>query len=206
MKARGFTLVEMLVAMLIFALIGMASHFVLSQMTSSDEISKEQQAALSELQFAMLMLERDVRQMVMRPVRAVQNDARGLYVLTDSSLLDSDTDGLAFVRAGWSNPNAQLPRSMLQPVVYRVRENMLQRVYNTYVDDVSARPFVQDLLPGVEDFRIEFEHQGQRLRNWQLEGQLPDVVIVRLTHEKYGLIERWFLTSGQGAVVDDEPA
>lgn len=203
MKARGFTLVELLVAMLIFALIGMASHFVLSQMTSSDQSSKERQAALSELQFTMLMLERDIRQMVMRPVRAVQNDASNVYVLTDGSLLDSDMDGLAFVRAGWSNPDAQLPRSMLQPVVYRVRENQLQRVYSTYVDDVSGRPFIQDLLPGVEDFRIEFEHQGERIRNWQQADTLPDVVIVRITHEDYGLIERWFLTSGQGAIVDD---
>ncbi|MGX5913339.1 type II secretion system minor pseudopilin GspJ [Aliidiomarina sp. Khilg15.8] len=204
MKTRGFTLVEMLVAMLIFALIGMASHFVLSQMLTSDERSQERQQALSELQFSMLMLERDIRQMVMRPVRAVQNDARDIFVMTDGSFLDSDMDGLAFVRAGWSNPDAQLPRSMLQPVVYRVRENVLQRVYNTYVDDVSARPFIQDLLPGVEDFRIEFEHQGQRMGDWQVAGQLPEVVIVSITHEDYGLIERWFLTSGQGAMVDEE--
>lgn len=197
MKNRGFTLVELLVAMLIFALIGLASYTVLSQMTNSDARSKERQQALNEVQFAMLMLERDVRQMMMRPVRAVPQEQRDIFVFTDGSMLDSDMDGLAFVRAGWSNPNAQLPRSSLQPVLYRVRENVLQRIYNTYVDDVSARPFVQDLLHGVEDFRISFLHDGETINTWNQPGQLPQVVVVQLTLEEYGYIERLLLTSGK---------
>lgn len=197
MKTRGFTLVELLVAMLIFALIGLASYTVLSQMTDSDARSKERQQALNEVQFAMLMLERDVRQMVKRPVRAVPQEQRDIVVVSDGRALDSDMDGLAFVRAGWSNPNAQLPRSTLQPVLYRVRDNILQRIYNTYVDDVSARPFVQDLLHGVEDFRISYLHDGETVTTWNQPGQLPQIVVVKLTLEEYGVIERLLLTSGK---------
>ncbi|RUO26430.1 type II secretion system protein GspJ [Aliidiomarina minuta] len=197
MRTRGFTLVELLVAMLIFALIGLASYTVLSQMTDSDARSKERQQALNEVQFAMLMLERDVRQMVRRPVRAVPQEQRDIFVLSDGRTLDSDMDGLAFVRAGWSNPNAQLPRSTLQPVLYRVRDNVLQRIYNTYVDDVSARPYVQDLLHGVEDFRIAYLHDGESINTWNRPGELPQIVVVQITLEEYGYIERLFLTSGK---------
>lgn len=199
-QARGFTLVELLLAMLIFAMIGLASAFVLNQMLVSDERSNERREHLQEMQFAMLMLERDIRQMVARPVRAQPSEQRSIYVLSDGRTTDSDADGLAFVRAGWSNPNAMLPRSMLQPVLYRLRENVLQRITADYVDDVSGRPYVQDLLADVEDFRVRFIHNGEETNEWSIPDALPEVIIVSLTTVEYGLIERWLLTSGEGAL------
>lgn len=199
-RTQGFTLVELLLAMLIFAMIGLASSFVLNQMLVSDERSNERREQLQDMQFAMLMLERDVRQMVARPLRAQPAEHRNIYVLSDGRTTDSDADGLGFVRAGWSNPNAMLPRSGLQPVMYRLRENVLQRLSSDYVDDVSGRPYEQDLLHGVEDFRIRFVHNGEETNNWSVPDALPEVVIVSLTTAEYGLIERWLLTSGEGAL------
>lgn len=199
-RQNGFTLIELLLAMLVFALLGLASAFVLNQMLNSDEISNQQREHLQEIQLAVLMLERDVRQMVARPLRAQPREQRSIYVLSDGRATDSDADGLAFVRAGWSNPNAILPRSSLQPVLYRLRDNVLQRVSADYVDDVSGRPHVQDLLANVEDFRVRFIHQGEELDEWAVHNALPEVVVVSLTTETYGLIERWLLTSGEGAL------
>lgn len=199
-RSAGFTLVELLLAMLIFALLGVASSFVLNQMLSSDERAYERRSQLQDMQFAMMMLERDVRQMVARPLRAQPEEARDLYLLHDGAATDSDADGLGFVRAGWSNPAAMLPRSQLQPVLYRLRENVLERISSDYVDDVSGRPQVQQLLTGVTDFRVSFVHQGEALEEWRVTGALPEVVIVTLTTEEYGAIERWLLTSGRGAL------
>lgn len=199
-QARGFTLVELLLAMLIFALIGLASAFVLNQMVQSDERAEGRRDQLQKMQMTMLLLERDVRQMVMRPLRQQPEEMRQIYVLSDGRYTDSDADGLAFVRAGWSNPNAMLPRSGLQPVVYRLRQNVLQRVTTDYVDDVSGRPRVQELLTGVEDFRIRFIHRGEQYTTWAITESLPEVVVVSITTEEYGLIERWLLTSGEGAL------
>jgi general secretion pathway protein J len=196
--AQGFTLVELLLAMLIFSMIGLASAFVLNQMLSSDERSQERRQALEELQFAMLLMERDVRAMVMRPLRAMPQDRRHLYVVNDGGATDSDADGLAFVRGGWSNPNAMLPRSTLQPVVYRLRDNVLQRMTTPYVDDASGRISIQDLLHGVEDFRVSFIHEGDEVADWNTQHTLPDAVLVQIVSEEYGRIERWFLVGGQG--------
>lgn len=199
-REQGFTLVELMLAMLIFAMIGLASAFVLNQMLVSDERSNERREHLQNMQFAMLMIERDVRQMVARPLRAQPSEQRSIYVVSDGRTTDSDADGLGFVRAGWSNPSAMLPRSNLQPVLYRLRENVLQRISADYVDDVSGRPYVQDMLHDVEDFRIRFLHNGEETTDWAVPDHLPEVVIVSLTTAEYGLIERWLLTSGEGAL------
>lgn len=197
-RQAGFTLIELMLAMLIFALIGIASSLVLNQMLDSDQRSSERREQLESLQFAMLLIERDVRQMVARPVRSVPQEYRNRYFTNDGRDIDSDGDGMAFVRAGWSNPGATLPRSMLQPVVYRVREGVLQRLSNEYVDDVSGRPRIQDLLEGVENFEVRMLHQGEEYERWAIPGDLPEVVIVRLTLADYGVVERWLLTSGRG--------
>lgn len=193
---RGFTLIEVLVAMSILAIIGLVSATVLTQMIDSEEVSKDRHERLSELQFAMVTLDRDVRQIVVRQVRAVPEEARRYYITNDAALIDSDSGGLAFVRAGWSNPDMMLPRSELQPVVYRVRDGVLQRIYRPFVDDVSGDEGVQDLLTGVESLEVSFQHAGEDYERWERPNTLPDLVIVRIELENFGVIERWLLTSG----------
>jgi general secretion pathway protein J len=90
-----------------------------------------------------------------------------------------------------------LPRSELQPVVYRVRDNVLQRLYRPFVDDTSGEQAVQDLLRGVEDFRVTFRHQGENYASWQRPHDLPEMVIITIEIEGFGVIERQLLTSGR---------
>lgn len=163
-KARGFTLIEVMVAMVVLALIGLASAAVLSQMTKAEETSKKRHALLSELQFTLLIMDRDVRQMVARTIRATEEQAKHIYLTNKANTADSDSGALAFVRGGWSNPEHMLPRSELQPVAYRVRDQVLQRIYQPFVDSVSSEPAVQNLLSQVESFEIEFSgDNGERV-------------------------------------------
>lgn len=193
---RGFTFIEVLVAVAIFAVLALSSALIFAQMNDSSRISEARHQRLSELQFAFLVLDRDVRQMVARPVRAIPEENRRYYVSNSGDLIDSDMGGLAFVRAGWSNPGMMLPRSELQPVVYRVRDNVLQRLHRPFVDDASGEQGVQNLLTGVEDFEVLFMHQADQYERWQRQDDLPDVVVVRIMLEDFGLVERWLLTSG----------
>lgn len=196
-RQQGFTLIEVLIAMAILAIIGVASYLVLSQMIDSEANSKARHERLSEIQFALLLLDRDVRQMAVRQVRAIPEEARSYYVTNDSSLIDSDSGGIAFVRAGWTNPGMMLPRSELQPVVYRVRDNVLQRLYRPFVDDTSGEQAVQDLLTGVTEFTVTFRHQNENYARWQRPHDLPEMVVIAIEVEGFGVIERQLLTSGR---------
>lgn len=120
-RNNGFTLVEVLVAVVVMALIGLASAAVINTMMRSSEQSEEALAELERLQFAMISIEQDLRQLVKR-----DNVTR--------SYLFIDENRLGLVRTGWLNPQGLFPRSELQPVVYVIRDDVLVREHFYYVD------------------------------------------------------------------------
>ena len=66
---RGFTLIEVLVSIAIFASMSVAAYQVVSQVQRSNVLSQERTQRLNELQRAMVMMDSDFRQMAMRHVR-----------------------------------------------------------------------------------------------------------------------------------------
>ena len=56
MKQRGFTLIEILIAMAIFTLIGLASTGLLTTVIDSNDLSSERFEKLQQLQRAMVII------------------------------------------------------------------------------------------------------------------------------------------------------
>jgi general secretion pathway protein J len=73
-RAGGFTLLELLVALFIAALMFAMGYAALSQGLTSHDHLKEQQARLLELQTAMRVMEQDFVQLAPRPVRQTIGD------------------------------------------------------------------------------------------------------------------------------------
>ena len=117
----GFTLVEILVAMAIFALIAVGSVTMLSAVTTQNELSDERMKALQDMQRAMLIIERDFLQMVPRKTR-VDGDVSDILVFAEKFAFESDSGSIGFVRSGWHNPQLTLRRSTMQSVAYRTQE------------------------------------------------------------------------------------
>ena len=196
---RGFTLIEILVAMAIFTIIGLASTGVLTSVINSDQLSTERFGKLEELQRAMLTIERDILQIVPRALR-VNGEPIGLVISGGEDVLDSDADGLGFVRAGWHNPQMLLPRSTLQAIGYRIQEEQLQRLYGNYVDNVIGyEPKIKILLSDIEDFRVSFLTESEQLEEpeeWQeiYSGEtLPLAISVTIVSKTFGEIRREFM-------------
>jgi general secretion pathway protein J len=201
-KYQGFTLLEILIAMAIFTLIGLASTSVLTTVIDSDEASSQRFEKLETLQRAMLTLERDLLQALPRAVR-VNGEANSTVMRGGQDILDSEADGIAFVRAGWHNPQLMLPRSTLQAVGYRLQEGQLQRLYGNYLDNVIGfEPKVKILLAELTDFRLEFlsptENDGDE-PSWKesyVGEVLPRAVAVIINSSNFGEIRREFLLGG----------
>jgi general secretion pathway protein J len=193
---KGFTLIEILIAMSIFALIAIGAVQILTGVTDSNDLSEQRFESLQELQRAMLIIERDFLQMVPRKSR-VEGDVSEQIVVAGRFAFNSSSDGLGFVRAGWHNPQLALRRSTLQAVAYRVQENQLQRLYSTYVDNVVGfEPKIRVLLNDVESVKFEFLKQFSDIEfNWEeaeAVDELPIAVAIIIESEVYGQIRREF--------------
>jgi general secretion pathway protein J len=195
----GFTLIEILVAMAIFTIIGLASTGVLNSVISSDQLSSERFEKLEELQRAMLTIERDVLQIVPRALR-VNGDPVSAVISGGEDVFDSDADGLGFVRTGWHNPQMLLPRSTLQAIGYRMQDEQLQRLYGNYVDNVIGyEPKIKILLSDIEDFRVSFLTQPEQLEEpeeWEENYSntiLPIAISITIVSKTFGEIRREFM-------------
>lgn len=208
-RAAGFTLMEVMVAITIFSLIGIASYRVLTGITSADSrlaVSGEQMRALNRVFW---LLQQDIEQLAQRPVR----DSAGLS--QPWLLVDNGAElPLQFTRGGRANP-LELPRSNLQRVAWRLAPHpqasdrdsefyedetlYLQRLVWPMLDGAGevGTATVQVLLPGLEalEVKVRGERSGIQPR-WPMRGsaagERPLALQIRFEHPRWGAIERWF--------------
>lgn len=114
MISRGFTLLEVLVAVSISAMIGVAAVQLLSTVGDTSRATEARSADIAALQRFNQVVSRDISQLINRAVRDNYGDSQA------GLLLDSGDYPLEFTRAGWRNsPVSEDPRSTLQRVAYR---------------------------------------------------------------------------------------
>ncbi|NTS75841.1 type II secretion system minor pseudopilin GspJ [Catenovulum sp. SM1970] len=202
----GFTLIEMLLAVAIFAIVGLASTGVLTSVIDSNEISIEHSEQMEGLQRAMLTFERDIRQATKRKVRINGEAPVEFYIAHGNGLLDSDSQVLAMRKVGWINPMNLLPRTEVQSFGYRVVEGRLERIYYDFADPVVGAEFkYRTLLEGVKGIKFEF-HDGKAstgrqfkwLETWTTK-ELPAAIAVTIELEDVGEIRRLFLLPSEAS-------
>lgn len=193
MSSKGFTFIEMLLAMLLFAMVGLASVAVLSSVTNSDQASQTALLRLQQLQRTMLMLERDFMQISARYVRLEGDPPQQERLWGEQYLLGSEDHGVSFTQQGWRNPGMILPRSEVQAVAYRLQDGQLQRLFTLYVDSVNnTEPQQQVLLEDVESFEITYLFAEKWEERWHHQF-LPQAVKVRIVQLDFGELERVFV-------------
>lgn len=193
LRQRGFTLIEMMIAIAIFALLSLGAYQVLQGVLRSDEISRERGDALKQLQRAMIIVERDFQQMNARNNRS-DDELTAMPLQAGKFMFDSDDDGIAFTRSGWRNPLSQLPRSSLQRVIYRVKDAKLERLSHIYLDPaIGEEPSKKIILDNVESVLFEFYYEKKWVETWSNKKALPEGVKMTLTLKRFGEIERLFL-------------
>ncbi|MBY7668822.1 type II secretion system minor pseudopilin GspJ [Vibrio anguillarum] len=198
-KSKGFTLIEVLVAIAIFASLSVGAYQVLNQVQRSNEISAQRSQRLNELQRAMVLMDGDFRQMATRQFRTNGEEPSQQMLIWKEYLLDSDQKGVLFARLGWHNPQQQFPRGEVTKVGYRIKEGVLERIWWRYPDTPAGQEgIITPLLHDVESLSLRFYNQGQWSEEWSDALKIPQAVAVKLALKDYGEIERIYLTAGGG--------
>lgn len=164
MRQRGFTLVEVMIAIFIAMIMFAIGYGAINQAVRDRDAINVSQARITEIQRGMRIVAQDLTQMIARPAR----DTSGTGQLMPA-VMSSDTDDIlvTFTRAGWSNP-AGLPRPAEQRVRYRYvgRDQTLVREHWVSVDPaLNTEPRERVLLTKVKSVELRFLDPASR--NWR---------------------------------------
>jgi len=190
---RGFTLLEMLIAIAIFAMIGVAANAVLSTVMANDEVTKNFSVRLKALQQGFGAIERDLSQMVARTPRLLEGGRGNTVFQTGNDILESESEALVFYRLGWLNPDGLLPRGSLQSVAYVVREGRLERWYFPYPEpEFGAEPLKTVIIDKVLSVEYSFFMEDKWERKVEA-TKLPKAIAMEVEIEGLGKIQRKFM-------------
>ncbi|ASM10778.1 type II secretion system minor pseudopilin GspJ [Serratia sp. CY52157] len=188
---RGFTLVEMLLAIALFAMLSLTALTVFRGVLKNDEITQRKSTQLTQLQRALAIVERDLTQ---AQARAPTGDKRWPAAPEFAVLQTAGEEGgdfqLLLIRNGWPNPQARLPRATQERVAYRYRQGRLERLSYPNLSSPQAAVRSVLLLSEVTRFQLRFYRQGEWLTAWRAGGLLPQAVEIAIDTPALGEVRR----------------
>jgi general secretion pathway protein J len=170
--SRGFTLVELLVALVITAFLFAMGYGAVNQALAQTGGIEEQQARLLAVQSAFRILAQDLQQVVARPIRQpVGNDWQAAFQAGAPSQVTSGTALVTLTRTGWANP-AGVQRPALQRVSYLLVDETLRRDHWPVLDPTLAtQPIQRELLTKVKTVQLRYmDTNRQWIEQWPNPG------------------------------------
>lgn len=194
---KGFTLVEMMLALFIFGLVSAAGVAVMRFSMDNQERVRAHTARLAELQGARALLKADLAQASTRRTRGLDGRPENRAFFGNEQA--SGGPLLALVRRGADNPDNE-PRSSLQYVEYRLAKNTLERRTRVGLDGSSFYPS-QPLLTGIRSASLKFLWHGQWIDTLPLGAHvdLPQAVRLDLNLTDYGTVTQLLLVTGSAS-------
>ena len=190
-RARGFTLVELLVALAILALLSLMGYRAVASLTESEVRLSAEAARWRSLEALFARLEADLRQAQPRAVRR-GNDAVPAW------LGAVDLDGNALLEFSRAGPEFSLePGSAGQRIGYRLRDGTVEVLYWPYLDAApETAPAAYALAGGVARLTFAYLDRGGTWRErWPVSGEavLPRAVRVEVVLAQGERVERWLV-------------
>ena len=195
LRTGGFTLIELMVAMAIFAILASLAYGVLNQTLLNSEILTAKMERLKAIQTTVRVIGDDFLQLAPRPVRGEFGERLEAALTTDFQSVYA----LELTRGGWSNL-VVLPRGTMQRAAYRLEENELVRYHWNVLDrTLNNEPIAVALLDDVDSVAFRFlQPDGEWIEQWPPPGmpgplglkQRPRAVEVVLTLQREGEISR----------------
>jgi general secretion pathway protein J len=190
-RISGFTLVELLVALTIFALLAAAGVGLLSFSVKAQEVAGERLETLAQVRRAGALLTSDLAQAAPRVSRDEAGRPRAALL---GGTGQGQTALLSLVRRGWENLD-EANRPSLQKVEYRLVGNRLERVAYAHVDGALPLPAVP-VATGVRTVRLRYrDADGQWRERWDPTNPslLPLAVELVIDTEASGRTRQLFL-------------
>lgn len=200
--ARGFTLLELLVAVSVFAVVAVMAYGGLHLVLGNSRDIERQAQTLAALQTTFSYLQRDIEQSMPRPMRDELGESRPAFLGHD---LASAASGMfmEFTRGGYRAPGTTVGGS-LQRVAYAFREGNLERMIWEVLDRAEdSAPAATVLVQDVDAVSVRFlDQEGNWTSDWSAQqgpggdDVLPRAVEIGIEVNGWGRVTRLLPVAG----------
>jgi general secretion pathway protein J len=195
---RGFTLLEVLVAIAVFAVFSAMAYGGVSRMLNDRALLEQENQFWRELAITFLRMEDDLRHARERGIRGIGGEPLPPFLGQPTDTRALAEPSLEFTRGGVA-VIGDARRSDLQRVAYRLSEGVLYRLTWPVLDRAPlSQPLESVMLDDVDDFQIEFYNRSNtKLNRWPLPNQtdMPPAVELTLVIKGRGSYTRLFLVN-----------
>ena len=185
---KGFTLIEVLIAMAIFAILSVMTFQALQQTLTIQERVEEQAQELAEFQIVWTVLLRDIMNLARRPITTGFGEVEAAFVTDDGEC------PLIFTRGGLQT-GFLFSQTGMQRVAYCLGgDDELYRVVWAVLDRPhDAEPQRSLLLNGVKKFEVEADDPETSCIDSSAKEALPIGSIIITIATRKGEVSRHFI-------------
>ena len=156
-QQRGFTLLELMVAMAIFAMLAVAGWQVFDGVSRARERAQFHADHLAVLQYAYLQLQQDMSQIIPYQAAGIEaegianpiNDSNQTNVIAAEPFMSLDSNHISFMRFADPDPRYQSSNSMQHIEYVFVEERLIRRQYTSINGERDGMSLDSVLLEGV---------------------------------------------------------
>ncbi|MCU6455466.1 type II secretion system minor pseudopilin GspJ [Sphingomonas sp. A2-49] len=154
---RGFTLIEVMIALMIFGMIAAAGVAILTFSVRAQTATGKRFDDVAALNRTTALLAGDLGQAIDRPARDEGGNVLPAFT--------GEGDGrMRFVRSGWANVDAA-PRASVQKVAYAIEDGTLVRIAYPMIDGAAPLPAVA-LLDRIAGIAARYRYKGAWSDRW----------------------------------------
>ena len=190
-KSKGFTLLEILLALFIFTLLTTIAFSALHNLLNTRERLNHDFAQLSQLQITSLLLRRDLQTIIDRPV------------LTENGItlpaFEGESTAITFTHTSFVNPLSLMKRSTLQRINYQLKNFKLIKTTWPVLDRTPyTKPITQEMLNNVLSLQFYYlDQKGQFFSIWppnnipadqQADNKFPKAINIELELKNRGTV------------------
>lgn len=150
-RTKGFTLIEVLVALALFGVLSALAYMTLGQTLNNSDMLNERMDRLQSIQRTITYLSTELLQAAPRPIRSdLGQDEPALRSSFAAEF------ALELTHSGWPN-SAGVPRSTQQRTAYRIEDDELVRYHWNVLDrTVNNIPVATVLMDDIESLTFRF--------------------------------------------------
>lgn len=203
--ARGFTLIEIIVVVLVFSIMAAMAYGGLNSVLRTRNGIEDSFARTAAFERAYQRMRADFQNVRYRPIRDAFGDVQPAVVTSRDGMV-------SLTRGGWRNP-LSITRATLERVSYKVEDKKLQRSSYRVLDQATdSKPVTLTVLEGVDEMKWRFMDDTYEWReSWPAQAMQspgdaakvmpPRAIELTLTTKDWGQL-RYVFQTGTGQLTE----